>query len=224
MTFGFQSGSKNFCKLLWVFCEVFVLHGYDWIHWVAKSCTTTAYRWLFRDSHPSLRTLWSAVIKSPKCSALGTTVPVRLLQDAFVIFVFKQISQFGSFEKCVSTLCSPELGSTFARGSIGSSWDDLEVSWLLALGFRKALLKAFHQPNSLWIPVANPAIHVMYRSVLLRVPLFLSCFRFLWIHAAGFPEALHSYFHFFLVLDFRWICWHQIRNPVMEMKDKKVKM
>ena len=38
------------------------LHGYDCIHCVAKSCTTTAYRWLFRDSHPSPRTFWSAVI------------------------------------------------------------------------------------------------------------------------------------------------------------------
>ena len=46
--------------------EVVVLHGYDCVHWVAKSCVTTSYRWLFRDSHPSLRTLWSAVVKSPK--------------------------------------------------------------------------------------------------------------------------------------------------------------
>ena len=66
MTLGFLSGSRNFRKLLWVSCEVFVLHGYDWIHWVAKSFTTTAYRWLFRDSQFPLRTLWSAVIKSPK--------------------------------------------------------------------------------------------------------------------------------------------------------------
>ena len=58
-------GSKNFCKLCSVSWEVLVLHGYDCIHWVVKSCTTTAYRWLCRDSHPSLRTLWSAVIKSP---------------------------------------------------------------------------------------------------------------------------------------------------------------
>ena len=49
MTLGFLSGSKNFCKLLRVSCEVLVLHGYDWIHWVAKSCTTIAYRRLFRD-------------------------------------------------------------------------------------------------------------------------------------------------------------------------------
>ena len=115
--------------------EVFVLHGLGCKHWVAKSCTTTAYRWLFRDSLSSLRILWSAVIKSPKCSALGTTVPVRLLQEALVIFVFNQISQFGSFGKCVNTLCLPEHGSTFARGPIGSSWDDLEVSWLPCSGF-----------------------------------------------------------------------------------------
>ena len=79
---GFLVGSKNFSKLLWVSWEVFVLQGYDWIHWVAKSCTTTANRTLFLDSQPSLGTLWSAVVKSPKCSALGTTVPVRLLQEA----------------------------------------------------------------------------------------------------------------------------------------------
>ena len=62
MTLGFPSGSKNFCKLLCDSWEVFVLHGYDWIHWVTKSCTTTACRWLFGDSQPSLRILWPAVI------------------------------------------------------------------------------------------------------------------------------------------------------------------
>ena len=73
-TLGFDS--KKFCKLLCVSCEVFVLHGYDWFHWVAKSCTTTAYRWLFRDSQLSLRTLWSAVIKSPKfsCTRYGSAI------------------------------------------------------------------------------------------------------------------------------------------------------
>ena len=74
MTSGFLFGSKNFCKLLWVSCEVLFLHGYAWIHWVARSCTTTAYRWLFRDSQFSLRTFWSAVIKSPKffCTKYGS--------------------------------------------------------------------------------------------------------------------------------------------------------
>ena len=36
---------------------------------MAKSCTTTADRWLFRESQPSLRILRSAVIKSPKFTA-----------------------------------------------------------------------------------------------------------------------------------------------------------
>ena len=101
MTFGFLVDSKNFCKLFSASWEVFVWHGYDYIHCVAKSCTTTAYRWLCRDSHPSLRTLWSAVSKSPKCSALGTTVPVRFLQEAHVILLLTQISQFRSLGKRV---------------------------------------------------------------------------------------------------------------------------
>ena len=101
ITFGFLVGSSNFCKLFLVSWEVSVLHGSDCNHCVAKSCTTKANRWLLRDSLSSLRILWSAVIKITKMSALGTTVPVRLLQQALVIFVFKQISQFGSFGKCV---------------------------------------------------------------------------------------------------------------------------
>ena len=108
MTLGFLPGSKNFCKLLSVSWEVCVLHGYDWIHWVAKSCTTTAYRWLFRDSQLSLRTLWSAVIKSPKFAARGTAPPMRLLHGALVILVLWQISQFRSLGKWVWTLCLPQ--------------------------------------------------------------------------------------------------------------------
>ena len=61
-----------------------------------------------------------------KLSALGTTVPVRLLQEALVIFVLKQISQFRSFGKWANMLCL--LGTTFARGSKGNSWEELEAS------------------------------------------------------------------------------------------------
>ena len=56
-----------------------VLHGYDWIHWVAKSCTTIAYWWLFLDSEHPLRTLWSALLDWPKFSARGTAPPLRPL-------------------------------------------------------------------------------------------------------------------------------------------------
>ena len=91
-------------ELHWVLLGLlgfFVLHGWYCNHWVAKSCTTTAYRWLFRDPLSSLRKLWSAEIKWPEISALGMTALARLLQEDLVIFVFKQISQFGSFGKCV---------------------------------------------------------------------------------------------------------------------------
>ena len=110
MTLGFLFGSKNFYKLLCVqaplcFLWSFCLHGYDWIHWVVKSDTTIACRCLFRDSYPSVRTLWSAVIKSPKYSARSKTPPRRLLRGAVVILVFWQISQIRSFEKWISILC-----------------------------------------------------------------------------------------------------------------------
>ena len=54
-------------------------------------------------------------------SALSMTALARLLQEGLVISVFKHISKFGSFGKCVNTLCVPEPGSTYARGSIGGS-------------------------------------------------------------------------------------------------------
>ena len=62
---------------------------------------TTAYQWLFRDSPSSLRTLWSAFIKSPNSVARGTASPVGLLQIAlchlgsqayFAISVFWEVS------------------------------------------------------------------------------------------------------------------------------------
>ena len=69
--FGFLVGSRNFMRFFCVFWEVLVLHGWDCNHCVAKSCSTTANRWLFRDSPSSLGTLLSAVIKSPKMFRSG---------------------------------------------------------------------------------------------------------------------------------------------------------
>ena len=139
MTFGFLSGSRNFCKLLWVSCEVFVVHGYDWIHWVAKSCTTTAYRWLFRDSQFSLRTFWSAVIKSPNFFARGTALPIRLLHLAPVILVRLQISQFRSLGKWEKTLCLPKTSRLLNIGSEDTSCEELAWESPCTLSFRKLL-------------------------------------------------------------------------------------
>ena len=123
--FWFPLGFQELCKLLWVSCEVLFLHGYAWIHWVARSCTTTAYRWLFRDSQLSLRTLWSAVNKSPKFTARGTASPLRLLHGALVILVRLQISQFRSLGKWVWTLCLPKSSRLFVVGSKETSWEEL---------------------------------------------------------------------------------------------------
>ena len=101
------------------------LHGYEWIHWVAKSCTTIAYRWLFPDSQLSLNTLWSAVIKSPKFSARGTAPPLRLLLGALAILVLSQISQFRSLGKWVSTLCLPKSSLLLDVGSKNVSLEEL---------------------------------------------------------------------------------------------------
>ena len=118
MTLSFLPGSKNFCQLLWVSCEVFVLHGYAWNHWVAKSCTTTAYRWLFRDSQLSLRTLWSAVIKSPKFSARGTAPPLRLLHGLLQFLSSGRSRNFGLQENEYKTLCLPKSSRLVNMGQI----------------------------------------------------------------------------------------------------------
>ena len=135
MTSGFLSGSRNFCKLLW-------------IHWVARSCTTTACRWLFRDSQLSLRTLWSAVIMSTNFSARGTASPLRLLHGALVILVCLQISQFRSlgkwvwtlFTQILTSLCSPALKKLH------------EKNWRESL----PVMEFHHPPNFPWILAAIP--------------------------------------------------------------------
>ena len=194
MTFGFLVGSQNLCKLFCVSWEVFVLHGYDCIHCVAKSCTTTAYRWLFRDSHPSLRTLWSAVIKSPKFSALGTTVLVRLLQKAFVIFVLKQVLQFRSFGKWVKRLCL--LCTTFARRSEGNSWAELEASRCSGtLSSTRLSLNEFPRTSSLSSFLFSFSVSV---------------------HATSFLVLPQSYSHFLLMLDVPW----ELRFPAIKMLEK----
>ena len=194
VTLGILFGSKNFCKLPCVSWEVFVLHGYAWIRWVAKSCTTTAYRWSFRDSLSLLRTLWSAVIKSPKNSALGTTVPARLLQEALVILVFKHVSQFGSFGgKCGNTQCLPEPVPLLLATPLvihKKNWQCLDIQ---AQGLHVALKDYVHRPLSLWNPAGSPASHAIDRC-LLRVLHICFCFRFLSVYAAGFSVAPHSYF------------------------------
>ena len=100
--------------------------GRDSNHWVAKSCTTTAYRWLFRDS---LSSPWIFVIRCDQVTEIfrsGHDPCYFGLQADITIWILRIVR---------NTLCLPEPGSTFARGSTGSSWDDLDVSWLHCSGF-----------------------------------------------------------------------------------------
>ena len=130
-----------------VSCEVFVSHGYAWIHCVARSCTTTAHRWLFRDSQLSLRTLWSAVIKSPKFAARGTTSQVRHLHGTLVISVLWQISQFRSLGKWLQTLCLPKSSRLL---NVGSTLHGKNRRVSLCLQ------ELYHPPNFQWILAATP--------------------------------------------------------------------
>ena len=97
-------------------CDCFAIH---FLHW--ELCDPL---WSSRQIVPLLVRLYQCVF----------------CKKTFLIFVLKQISQFGSFGKCVNTQCLPEPGSTFARGSIGNSGEELEVSWSLGAGFLRGSL------------------------------------------------------------------------------------
>ena len=96
---------------------------------------------------------------------------MRLLQRALVIFVFKQMSQFGSFGKWVQMLCFPESDSTFAHEFIGNS---LMRSNILVHQILFEILQQFRhilQKFTLWFFVVS----------------IFRCSRCLLIHATGFP-------------------------------------
>ena len=67
-------------------------------------------------------------------------------------------------------------------------------SWLCRTTFINQILSEFLYPIRQFMRYIS--------SYFFALLIFVFCFRFLWIHAAGLPEPLHSYFHFFLVLEF----------------------
>ena len=136
-------------------------------------------------------TLWSSAINSPKFSALGTTAVASLRQ--FVILVFKHFSQFGSFGKCVNTLCLPDTDSMYARGIHWRCMRRTKCLHSFASSLADALMKNFHKTNSPWIPVANQVFHAIHLFVVLSIPYFNFGFRLLWNHSTSLTEALHSY-------------------------------
>ena len=104
---------RRFQEFLTSLVKIFILHGKIWIHWAARSCTTTACRWMSLDSHPSLRTLWSAIIKSP-----NFLLEVKLRQCVFC----EGPCHFGSQTDFaipvfweVLTLCIPDFVVTYMQ-------------------------------------------------------------------------------------------------------------
>ena len=156
MSFGFLVGSRNFIRLFWIYWVVSVLQVYDCNHCVAKSCSTTAYRWLCRDPLLSLRTLWSS-----KFSALGTTVPARLQQEALVVFV-----HYAYPNPVPLLLAAPEVIHE-------KNWKCLDV------------LEHFHLPAHTGTPVPIQAPLATHHSAILRRRHFYLGFRFQLIYATG---------------------------------------
>ena len=108
MTFGFSNGSRRFRKLLCVSYDVWFytdkIESIGWLNLVPRLRIGDC----FEIHILSLRTLWSAVIKSPESSARSAAPPVRFLQGDLVILVLLRTSLFRSLGKWVKILCFPK--------------------------------------------------------------------------------------------------------------------
>ena len=145
MTCGFLVGSMNFCKLFCVSWEVFVLT------WVGLYLSSTQV--LYHNSVSMIMSRFTSFTQNfvicgyqvTKISALGTTVPARLLQEK-PSFVFMQISQFRFFWKWENIyLHSVPLLLAAPKAIHGKNWEILDV------------LEHFHQSILPWTPVAKQA-------------------------------------------------------------------
>ena len=147
-------------------------------------------------------------------SALGRTVPARILQEALVIFVFKQISQFWSFGKCVQTHCAypnpvPLLLAT-PLVIHEKNWKCLDVH---ATGFHVALQELLSSTKFSLNSCGQSGESCNSSRCTSSSSSFLSGFSVFTGSGNGFPVTLRSYFHFFLLLDFP--C--QSQKPAMKM-------
>ena len=191
MTLGFLFGSKNFCKLLRVSWEVFVLHGYDWIHWVAKSCTTTALSMVVSGftTFTENFVIWRQS-NHQNFSARGTTPPMRLLHGALVILVLWQISQFPMNCQCKWLSAFPTVREAFVNSSPSPEkflfcTDKIESSEWLNFVPRQHYRWLFRDsPSSLRtlrsaVGTASP-VRFLQRALVILVRLQISQFRSFW--------------------------------------------
>ena len=213
MTYGLLDGSKNFCKLLSVSREASLLHGHDWIQWVVKSCTATAYRWLFFVFYFSHWVLCDLLLPShPKFSARGTTSPVRFLHGALVILVLWRILQFWSFGKCVQKLWLPNT-TRLCRSREGS-WEELACE-SLCLGTLSSTI-------FLWIQAAIIVFRNVTVSPVLLVILLFICFSTCWLgFLTGLPvlARLHSHIQLMVGVDPVLSCGTDVRTSEPDALD-----
>ena len=174
-----------------------------------KSCTTTANRWLFRDSQLSPRTLWSAVYQVTNFfAARGTAPPLRLLHGALVILVLWQISQFRS------------LGNEYEH----FAYPNPHFSWMWALkklhekNWRESLCvqELFRPQDFHWILAATPgfqnstALNLSRETTGFSVPSWFSSFVFgFWLDWVRIPEsAANNGFPRSIISSTFW-AWHR---------------
>ena len=144
MTVGFLSGSKNFCKLLWVSCEVlFYTDTSGSIGWPSPAPR------LHVDDCFEIHNLHSEPCDLLLSSHQNCLREVRLRHCVFctgalVILVLWQISQFRSLGKWVWTLCLPKSSRLLNMGSKDASRENLRVQ------------KLHHPPNFPWILATTP--------------------------------------------------------------------
>ena len=191
-------------------------------YWGANSCTTTANRWLLRNSlfH------WDFVICSYhiiKKFCFGRDYHHVFCKKTSLFRLQTDIASWVLL-KVRAGIVLARTRFHFAPDSIGNSWAELEGSVSISRpgsrfhgGSERPRSSTKFSLNSF-----SQSCNSCFRSHCASSRPSFFCFRFLLVHVAGLPEALHSYSHILLALDFRRIVGCQRQNPVMKMMKKLV--
>ena len=124
MTLGFLSGSRKFCKLLWVSCEVlFCTDMLGSIEWLSPAPPLQIGD--FFEIHNCHWEPCDLLLSISKISARGTSPPLQLLHGALVILSSDRSRNFGplgnEYNDCAHTKSSRLLN----MGSKNTLWEEL---------------------------------------------------------------------------------------------------
>ena len=150
MTFGFLVGSRNFIRFFWVCWEVFVSHRYDCIHCVAKvlyhhgkSMIVPRFTFLTKNFVIRCDQVTKMFRSGHDCTSTSSArSPCYFrLQANITMWVLRKVRLF------------TVLTRTRVPLLLAAPLEVHEMTWkcldFLALGLPTALLKYFHEPNSL---------------------------------------------------------------------------